>query len=318
MKNTFLTHTILPCSALLILFLIGMSAGYASIDWQNLRHDPIFELRLMRVLSAITVGASLSLAGLTLQAVLRNSLAEPFTLGISGGASVGAALAFVLELHLISYYTIPVMALTGALLLLTLVLLLAGRKSSENLLLSGVIAGTAASGFLMYLVSSADNDELAGLTWWMLGDLQAVDPVLLYPGIATTVLLLLVLRFSGRELNALALGSDAAWSMGVEPRRYTLFFIIIGSLLAAQTGAMAGLIAFAGLIVPHLVRRFYGCDHRKIVIPAAIWGAVFMLGSDILSKTLHPVRELPIGVLTAAIGGGMFLYVLNKNPGRWK
>ncbi|MBE6370162.1 MAG: iron ABC transporter permease [Lentisphaerae bacterium] len=309
---------LLPLLILLITTLLGIIFGSAGLVWQDFNSDIVLTLRLQRAAASAVVGSSLALAGLTLQAVLRNSLAEPFTLGISGGASVGAALAFVLELHLLSYYIVPAMAWIGALIMLAAVLLTGGRKGVENLLLSGVIAGTAASGVLMYLVSCADNDELAGVTWWMLGDLQAVDPVLLYPALAATLIACVVLHCFGRELNALALGSNVAWSIGVPPGFYTVFFIIIGSLLAAQTVALAGMIAFAGLIVPHLIRRFYGCDHRKIVIPAALWGGVFMQICDLLSRLLNPTRELPVGVLTAVVGGAMFLYVLNKSRESWR
>ena len=180
------------------------------------------------------------------------------------------------------------------------------------MLLSGGIAGTASSSILMYLVSTANRDALAGLTWWMLGDLQAVDTVLLYPAVVVTLLMAVFLHASAWRLNALSLGDENAWSMGVPPRQYTVLFIVIGSLLAAQTVVLAGLIAFAGLIVPHLVRKFYGSDHRKNLLPTLYWGATFLIICDMLSRVVASEHELPIGVLTAAVGGSMFIYVLNK------
>ena len=297
--------------------LVSLFFGQAEINWQEYWQDPVLELRLIRVLAAGTVGASLALAGLLFQAVLRNALAEPFTLGVSGGASVGAALAIIFNMQLWSVYAVPGMALAGALIMITLVLLLSAGRSVENMLLSGVIAGTASSSILMYLVSSADRDALAGLTWWMLGDLQAVDTVLLYPAVAATLLIAVFLRTSAWRLNALALGDENAWSLGVPPRQYTVLFIVIGSILAAQTVVLAGLIAFAGLIVPHLVRKFYGSDHRKNLLPTLCWGGTFLITCDMFSRVIGREHELPIGVLTAAVGGGMFIYVLNKSRRRY-
>ena len=308
----YFTTLILPFIVLLSAVAASVLCGGAELNWQDFRHDPVLELRMIRVLAALVVGSSLALGGMTFQAVLRNPLAEPFTLGISGGASVGAALAFVLNLNVQSFYAVPLMALTGALLLLGMVLALARNKGAESLLLSGVIAGTVASSILMYLVSAADNTELAGISWWMLGDLQAVDTMMLYPALGILLAGTLVLQFFARELNALALGDLYAWSLGVNHRFFTVFLIFVASILAVQTVVLAGLIAFVGLIVPHLVRRFYGCDHRRIVLPAALWGGAFLIICDWLARIVPGKSELPVGVLTAAIGGAMFIYVLHR------
>ena len=316
MKKSPFLPIILPLLVLTAAALGSLTAGAGSVDWANWRNDAIFELRFIRLLAAFAVGGSRALAGLIFQAVLRNVLAEPFTLGISGGASVGAALAVILDLQLIFQQAIPLMAWCGAIIMLVLVLLMAGRRGGENLLLSGVIAGTCASALLMYLVSVADKDELAGITWWMLGDLQAVDIKLLIPASAVLALFTLGTRFFGRELNAVAMGDLEAWSMGVNPRMWKLIFIAVGSLLAAQTVAMAGLIAFAGLIVPHLVRIVYGCDHRYTTVTTALWGGVFLVIADTLSRLVNPAHELPVGVLTSLLGGGLFIYLVNRKRGK--
>lgn len=311
MKNNLFTGLFLPLGALFIAAAVSLFCGQHNINWQNYADDPILELRLIRIAAACTVGASLALAGLLLQAVLRNVLAEPFTLGISGGASVGAAAAFVLNWHIISCWAVPAMALAGALLLLIVVLWIAAGKNSEGLLLSGVIAGTTASSILMYMVSIADRDELAGVTWWMLGDLQSADERLLCGASLTVVAAAIIVKLFARELNAVALGGEIAWNMGVNEKFFARFFIVIASLLAAQTVALAGLIAFVGLIVPHLIRRFYPGDHRYLIFPAALWGGCFLILCDWLARVIHPTYELPVGVLTAAVGGGLFIYVLN-------
>ena len=316
MNKSFFLRIILPGTVLLAAGFLSLTAGVGRVNLGAWSSDPILELRLVRLLAAFTVGGSLALAGLIFQAVLRNVLAEPFTLGISGGASVGAALAVILDLQLIFQQAIPLMAWCGAIIMLVLVLLMAGRRGGENLLLSGVIAGTCASALLMYLVSVADKDELAGITWWMLGDLQAVDIKLLIPALAVLALFTLGTRFFGRELNAVAMGDLEAWSMGVNPRTWKLIFIAVGSFLAAQTVAMAGLIAFAGLIVPHLVRIVYGCDHRYTSVTTALWGGVFLVIADTLARVVNPAHELPVGVLTSLLGGGLFIYLVNRKWGK--
>lgn len=316
MNKSFFLLIILPGTVLLAAGFLSLTAGVGRVNLGAWSSDPILELRLVRLLAAFTVGGSLALAGLIFQAVLRNVLAEPFTLGISGGASVGAALAVILDLQLIFQQAIPLMAWCGAVIMLVLVLLMAGRRGGENLLLSGVIAGTCASALLMYLVSVADKDELAGITWWMLGDLQAVDIKLLIPALAVLTLFTAGARFFGRELNAVAMGDLEAWSMGVNPRTWKLIFIAVGSFLAAQTVAMAGLIAFAGLIVPHLVRIVYGCDHRYTSVTTALWGGVFLVIADTLARVVNPAHELPVGVLTSLLGGGLFIYLVNRKRGK--
>ena len=306
----YMTGLILPLFAVFLAGSAGLISGKAEIDWANWQQDIILSLRFTRVCGAFVIGAALAVAGMTLQAVLRNPLAEPFTLGISGGASVGAALTFILHINTWGIYTIPVFALTGALTVLVLVLFFSRRLTTEDLLLSGVIAGTVSSSILVYLVSIADNSELAGVTWWLLGDLQAMDQRLL---VFTAVILgiaLFLFRYFGGELNALALGDERAWILGVSPRFFTVLFITTASLLASATVALAGLIAFTGLIVPHAVRRIYGCDHTKIIFPTALWGGTFLMICDILSRIVHPVRELPVGVLTSLVGGTLFLYLI--------
>ncbi len=315
-REILLRSSLLPPLAVAAIFVAGIFLGSHLLDW-NCFHaawwgDPIFRLRLVRMLGALTVGAGLAVSGTVFQAVLRNPLAEPFTLGLSGGAGVGAALAFVLGLRAWSIYAVPLMALAGALAILTVVLLVARRADwgHESLLLSGVISGTVASSILVYILSVADNDQLAGVTWWMLGDLQAVDLDFLLPGVAVLAAALLLLRGWAGHLNALALGDENAWVLGVDYRIFSVVFIVIAALLAATTVAMAGLIAFVGLVIPHMVRRLYGCDHRRIIALAAWYGGGFLMLCDIVSRSITPAREIPIGVITALIGGPLFLKLL--------
>ncbi|MBQ6353283.1 MAG: iron ABC transporter permease, partial [Lentisphaeria bacterium] len=276
--------------------------------------DPVFILRLMRQLTALTVGASLAVSGAVFQTVLRNPLAEPFTLGISGGSGVGAALAIVLNLNAVTFLSIPLCALRGARGALGLVLFGAGwrRDGGESILLGGVIVGTIFGSILMYILSVADNDQLAGVTWWMLGDLQAADPRLLLSAAICLALALTLLRGLAGELNALAFGDAASWNFGGDPVLLRKLLIVVASLLAAGTVALAGMIGFVGLMIPHAVRRFCGCDHRKLLPVLAVSGGVFLMLCDILSRSVYAEREFPIGVITSAVGGTLFLYLLKR------
>ena len=288
------------------------SRWYVDGEW-----DPIFVLRLMRQLTALTVGASLAVSGAVFQTVLRNPLAEPFTLGISGGSGVGAALAIVLHLNALSFLSVPLCALFGALCALGLVLFGAGRRrdGGESILLGGVIVGTICGSVLMYILSVADNDQLAGVTWWMLGDLQAADPRLLASCALCLAASLLLLRAFSGELNALAFGDAASWNFGGDPAVVRRLLIVIASLLAAGTVALAGMIGFVGLMIPHAVRRFRGCDHRRLLPVLAVTGGVFLMLCDLLSRVFYVNRELPIGVITSAVGGTLFMYLLKR---RWR
>ena len=276
--------------------------------------DPVVDLRLYRMLAALTVGGALALSGMVFQAVLRNPLAEPFILGVSGGAGVGAALVIVSGMAAYSVLSLPLGALLGALAALGVVLGISrwGNRGRENLLLSGVISGTIAGSILMFLISIAHTDELAGITWWMLGDLQTADPILLFSGIPLLLVMLAVIWFYSLGLNALSIGDSEAWNLGEDTRKLTLILIVAGSLLAAYSVSLAGIIGFCGLIVPHLVRRFYGCDHRKITPLVFLWGADFLMFCDILSRLPWPFKEIPIGVITSLLGGPLFLWIINR------
>lgn len=301
-----------------LLFIVGLFAGSFWIPFSEFFSEgalnPVVELRIYRMLAAFIIGASLSLSGMTFQAVLRNPLAEPFTLGISGGAGVGAALAFILGLKAMGVLMLPLCAFCGAGVTLAAVLLISrgGGRGTESLLLSGVIAGTIAGSILMYLLSIAQMDELSSVTWWMLGDLQSVDPDLLLPGGLLLVMSVFLLRYLAGDLNALSLGRSEAWNLGTDSRRQSFIMIVVASLLASVTVAMAGTIGFCGLIIPHIVRRIFGCDHRKTVRLIFFSGAAFLMGCDILSRIVYPEREIPIGVITSLIGGPLFLWIINR------
>ena len=312
------SYVLLPLVAVATLILLGLCGGSRWLSPGEFLLEgslhPVLELRLVRVLAAVVVGGSLALSGMVFQATLRNPLAEPFTLGLSGGAAVGATLAYIFGLRAASLYAVPFAALAGALVVLGLVLLVSrgGNWGIESLLLSGVIAGTICSSLLMFLLSVAQQSELAGITWWMLGDLQSVDPDLLWPVAVYAAIALVALRAMAGDLNVLSLGDEEAFYLGVNPRRLVLVMILLASLLAASTVCLSGIISFCGLIIPHIVRRLYGCDHRRIVFTVFLWGSGFLLLCDLLSRSVFREREIPIGVLTSLLGGVVFLMILHR------
>ncbi len=309
---------LLPILALLVIAFAGTVLGSRCLWPTEFYHSgswhPLLGLRVVRIFGTIIIGGSLALSGMVFQAVLRNPLAEPFTLGVSGGAALGATLSFVLGLRALTQYAVPFSALAGALLALGLVLLVSrsGNWCSESLLLSGVIVGTICASLLTYLLSIAQHEELAGVTWWLLGDLQGLDLAMLWPAAAYALLTLLLFRYWAGDLNALSLGEEQAFYLGVNARSLLFLLVLLASLLAAFSVCLAGIVSFCGLIIPHIVRRIYGCDHRKIVFTTFFWGAVFLLLCDLLSRSIFREREIPIGVLTALVGGPIFLLLINR------
>lgn len=306
---------IFPLLLLAAVFCCGIFLGAEKLSFSDAGVSDVIELRFFRMLGALFIGGALSLSGMVFQAVLRNPLAEPYTLGVSAGAGVGAAGAFICGLHAVSIYSVPFAALAGALVTLLLVLFISRSGGSEKLLLSGVIAGTICSSVLMFLLSVANNEEVAAASWWLLGDLQSVNEKLLIPMIAVTLMILLYLRLKAGELDLLALGEKEAFFLGTDVRRMSFIMVLCASFLAAGSVALAGAIGFCGLVVPHAVRRLYSASHRNNVIPMFVSGAIFLMICDILSRLILPGQELPVGVVTSITGGPVFLWILNRKRG---
>lgn len=270
--------------------------------------SPLARMRVMRTICSFIAGSSLALSGMLLQSVLKNPLADPFVLGISGGSGLGAVLAFLLGLHAVSCYAVPGMAAAGAMLVLLFVLAVSGfgRHGGESLLVGGVITGTVLSGILMYLISIASVQELAGMTWWMLGDLRCGDAAMLSGGGVLLVVSFAVVLFRARSLDLLAIGDDEAFYAGIDPRMESVLFTVIASLLTAYSVAMCGILSFCGLIIPHITRRVFGYRHIVAIPSACCSGGLFMVFCDVLSRSLFAERELPPGVVTAILGGTIF------------
>ncbi len=274
----------------------------------------IARMRISRIVCSITSGIALSLSGLLLQCVLKNPLADPYILGISGGAGIGAVSAFLFSLHVFSFYTVPLLALCGAVLSVSAVLLISkvGVKGPDSLLLSGVIVGTMESGILMYLISNSNSDQLAGITWWMLGDLRCHDLNILVGFCCLTLVCCIYVFCHSRDLDLLSLGFDEAHYTGINPQWTAVSMVVLASCMTAMSVSVCGMIAFCGLIIPHIARKMFGNLH-SVTVPACILaGAFFLTFCDLISRSLFQEKEVPPGVVTALVGGIIFISLLVK------
>jgi iron complex transport system permease protein len=269
----------------------------------------ILETRVPRVLLAAAVGAALSVAGVLFQAILRNPLADPYVLGASSGAGLGAALAI---LAVLGTWLVAGAAFAGAMAATYLVYRLAmvgGRLPRMTLLLCGVVVGYLLGGFLLFLVSQAGG-QLNDVMYWLMGSLQAGEPRLV-----TIVWVGMTLGTAGawllaRDLDLLALGEEQAEHLGLAPERAKTVFFALGSLLTGAAVAASGMIGFVGLVVPHLVRMIIGPGHRRLAPCAAFAGAAFLVLVELVSRSALRGREIPVGVVTAFVGGPFFLWLL--------
>ncbi|TFW14872.1 iron ABC transporter permease [Massilia arenosa] len=278
----------------------------------------LLDLRLGRAGSAFAVGAGLSLAGVMMQSLLRNPLADPFVLGVSSGAAVGALVALLLGAAL---WIVDAAALAGAVGISLLLYLFARRDlsghlqrevagDSSTLLLTGVILSSACMAVVTLILSIAPESRLRGMVFWMIGDLSATGWRWL-PWIALVVVLALV-RSQARALNVMALHADAAVTLGVNVGglRRTLF--VCSGLLAATAVTTAGAIGFVGLIVPHACRYAFGPDHRVLLPASALAGGAFLVLADTLARTVLAPQQLPVGVVTSLVGVPVFLLQLHQ------
>jgi iron complex transport system permease protein len=295
---------------------LSLLAGAVWVDPRDLPGSDILTVRVSRILLAIVAGAGLSVAGVIFQALLRNPLADPYVLGVSSGAGLGAACAILFGLTLLGAWTLPALAFVGSLGTIVLVYALArgagGVVPMHTLLLSGVIVGAVFGSLLMFLVSTASSDELHDVVWWLLGNLQVFDWALVEAVAAVVVFGVLVAILRARDLNLMTLGEEPAAHLGLNVERTKRLFVLLASLVTGATVAACGLVGFVGLIVPHAVRLVVGPDHRRLVPVSVLAGAAFLVVADALARTVLAPVEIPIGVVTALVGGPFFLFLLRR------
>jgi len=280
----------------------------------KLLHDIIWRLRLPRVVLAALLGATLSLGGLVFQALLRNPLAEPYILGVSGGSAIGAIIGILMGLA--RFPGVWLTAFAGSLATLGVLFLMAPGRSfvrANTLLLSGVMVNAFCAAVIMFLVSMAQDSRLHNIIFWLMGDLAAATNAKV-GGLALTVIPCFVLIFTrSHAMNLLALGSDMAHSMGVNIRRTTALLLAVTSLMVSATVSYCGLVGFVGLVMPHMLRLILGPDHRVLAPACILGGAAFMVVCDVLARTLPSQGEMPVGVVSAMIGAPLFIYLLRKS-----
>ena len=285
---------------------------------ENVDAQIFFVARLPRTLAGALVGAALAAAGVVFQGLLRNPLATPFTLGVSAGAAFGAMLVITTgwTFGLSGVPAIPVASFAGSVGAVAIVYALArarhGGLSTNVLLLAGVTLNAFFSALILFVQFFADYADLYRMLRWLVGDLDVAS----YQPILTAAPLLavafLVFAWLARPLNLLSLGTDGAETHGIDVRRAQRAAFFSASLATGAAVSVAGPIGFVGIIIPHLVRLIVGADHRVVLPSSALFGAAFLVGCDVVARTLMPPVEVPVGVITAILGGPFFLWLLVK------
>jgi iron complex transport system permease protein len=278
----------------------------------------ILDLRLPRAVLAILAGGALALAGAVFQALLRNPLAEPYVLGVAGGAAVGAVGAVVLGIAALAPAAVPLAALAGAVGAILLVLRIALRAGSaldtRVLLLAGVVVGAFFNALILLLLTLADVESFRSAVFWMMGSVASASwrtVALLALYLVPVTLLLLALA---RPLDAIAIGEESAHHLGVPVERVKWLAYLLASLAVAASVAACGVIGFIGLIVPHALRLLWGAQHRLLLPASILAGGTFLLLADTAARTVAAPAELPVGVITALVGVPLFVVLLRRSP----
>jgi iron complex transport system permease protein len=278
----------------------------------------LLDIRLPRIVLALLVGAALSTAGTSFQGIFRNPLAEPYLLGVSAGAGLGATIAIVLRpLDSLGIYGLPLLAFVGAVLAAFLVYRLAtfgGLTGGAALLLSGVAVGSTLTAVMSFLMVST-QDDLHTVVAWLMGGLSAAT----WPKVWITLPVVgagfVYMLLSSRRMNLLLMGEERARELGIDAQRTRRNLMIVAALTTASAVAFSGLIGFIGLMVPHIMRLLVGPDHRRLLPASALFGALLLLLADTVARTVMAPSEIPVGIITAATGGPFFLYLLRSRKG---
>lgn len=281
-----------------------------------LQNQIVWELRLPRVLVAAVVGASLSVVGVGLQALVRNPLADPYMLGITPGASLGAVLVLAIGSAALHGLGVTGGAFAAAMLTMAAVFLLAqrgGRLADTRLILSGVAVGYLAVAATSFVQLQTNPNQLAGIMFWLMGSLAgAAWSDLRIPAVALA-LGVVWLFGQGRALNALMIGDDAAVGLGIDVHRFRRHLLVVTSLMTATVVVVAGGLGFVGLMIPHIARLVVGAEHRRVLPTSILVGATFLVLVDLASRTVARPNELPAGIFTAGIGVPVLLWLLQRN-----
>ncbi len=277
----------------------------------------ITQIRLPRVVMALLAGTALSASGGAFQSVFRNPMSDPYVLGISSGASVGATIAIVLGLQA-GLFGIPIFAFLGACLSLVVVYWLAFslRQSEQNTLLLAGIAMSFMLGAIVSLLLVIHRDQMESIIFWTLGGFNAISWQQIWIVTPVVVLSLIMLFKYSKDLNLLAMGNETAHSLGINVKKKVGIILLISALSVSIVVAYSGVIGFVGLIVPHMARFTVGADNRKLLPISALWGGIFLIIADTLARTVVQPGELPVGSITALFGAPYFFFILIKKSKR--
>lgn len=289
--------------------------GLIEPDWSRGHEAIIWNVRLPRAILAGIVGAGLAVVGTTLQAVSRNPLADPHLLGISSGGAFGAVLALLHTGLFLGPATVPIVAFAGALAATVAVLgvvRLTFASSPDRLILAGVAVSFVAMSATNLLIFLGDPRASHTVVFWMLGGLGLANWSNLPAALAVLILVTVYFRAVAAQLNAMGLGDETAASLGLRPERFRLAVFVAGALLTAVLVALSGMIGFVGLMVPHIARMIVGADHRRLVPAAAIGGALFLIWADAGARWIMAPEDLPVGILTGAVGGAFAIWLLRR------
>ena len=305
-------------SAKILLSKIPFIGNFINRDWSPVEYNIILNLRLPRVLLGMIVGASLSVCGVAMQALVRNRLADPFVLGVSSGASAFATLGMLFgTFSVFGIYYLPISAFIGSLVTITIVYTISrvkGRINITQLLLSGVVLSMIMDNLTSIIKLSAPNAlGLHNAEFWMSGSLAGAKWEYLTLPLAILLVCIVILMINHRGLNLLLLGEESAGALGTNVGRLQKLLVIIASLMAGVTVSVSGCIGFVGLIVPHFTRLLVGSDHKKVLPVSALLGGILVVWVDVIGRMIIAPEELPAGILTAVIGGPIFIWLLKKN-----
>lgn len=314
---------------LVITFIIAMISGISDISVMEMlkslfstgdgnTYTIINQIRLPRVILAVVAGAGLACSGCVFQGVLRNPLADPFTLGISGGAAFGASIGFAFGITKLSWIFLPLLGFLGALLSVGLVYILNMKKEfdSNTMILSGVVASYIFSSAVMLVFSISSSDQLYSAFMWLMGNLAFFDERLLPMVIILVMAGVVILCCLGNVINIISLGNEKSNSLGINTARTVKYIFLLSSLITACIVSCCGVIGFVGLMIPHITRKFVG-NNNKVLMPfSAVVGAIFLLICDTVSRTVIAPVEIPIGVITSIIGGLFFVFLLLRKAGK--
>lgn len=305
------------------LFIVGILSifivpfvGSVNIPMKEIFDSDIFlNIRLPRVLFAFIIGFSLSMIGVIFQALLRNDLATPYTLGVSSGGALGAVISIKsgLAITFVGFTTISIFSVIGSVLTILLIYWIAKSKigiSPETLVLTGVTVSLFFSSMILFIHYLADFTETYRMIRWLMGGLQITGWNYLIALIPFTILIFIFFYFNAHAFNVMSAGRDLAMSKGVNVESLQKYSFLSGSILIGLVVAFAGPIGFIGLIIPHLIRLLLGPDHRVLLIASSLFGGIFLVWCDTIARTIISPAELPVGVITSIIGGPYFIWLL--------